>query len=301
MTTVKFHEPVLAHETVEGLHINNQARVVDATVGTGGHSLEFLKKGAKVLGIDADGEMLKLAEARLKDACPAPNRKVGCFFKLVQGNFREIDEIAKREDFTEVEAILFDLGTTSLQLMDLRRGFSFSHPNSPLDVRINPALQGLTGADLLNALREDQLRSLFGKVLSHFEAKKLSRAVIEARETKKFETVGDFLDVAKGLRTKPGLHPATLPFLALRIAVNSELENIREALPKAISLLRRGGRLGVITFHSGEEKEVVGYFRKVSREGLVSLLTKAPIVPDEKEIKANPRARSAKLFIIEKT
>ena len=113
--------------------------------------------------------------------------------------------------------------------------------------------------------------------------------------------VGDFLGVTAGLRTKPGLHPATLPFLALRIAVNSELENFREALPKAYLLLAKGGRLGVITFHSGEEKEVVGFFRKISREGLGTFLTKRPEVPSQAEIEANPRARSAKLYLIEKT
>lgn len=301
MTKVDYHEPVLVHEVTDGLHIDNQARIIDATVGTGGHSLEFLRLGAKVLGIDADEEMLKIAEERLKDACPAPNPQVGCFFKLVHGNFREIDEIAKREDFAPVGAILLDLGTTSIQLTDSQRGFSFSHSEAPLDVRINPSLQGLKGADLLNALREDQLMVLFGKVLSHFEAKKLAKAIIEARQIKKFETVGDFLGAAAGLRTKPGLHPGTLPFLALRMAVNSELENLREALPKAISLLGRGGRLGVITFHSGEEKEVVGFFRKVSREGLETFITKSPIVPEETEIEKNPGARSAKLFIFEKT
>jgi len=301
MTKVDYHEPVLVHEVSQGLHIDNQARIIDATEGAGGHSLEFLRLGAKVLGIDADEEMLKIAKERLKDACPAPNPQVGCFFKLVHGNFREIDEIARKEGFDPVGAILFDLGTTSIQLTDPRRGFSFSHPEAPLDVRINPSVQGLTGKDLLNALREDQLRLLFGKVLSHFEARKLAKAIIEARQIKKFETVGDLLAVAKGLRTKPGLHPGTLPFLALRMAVNSELENLREALPKALLLLAKGGRLGVITFHSGEEKEVVGFFRKLSREGLGTFITKSPIVPGEEEIKGNPRARSAKLFIFEKT
>jgi len=301
MTTASYHEPVLAREVVAGLHIDNQARIIDATVGSGGHSLEFLKLGAKVLGIDADSAMLALAEKRLKVACPAPNAKVGCFFTLIHGNFREIDEIAQREGFTQVNGIIFDLGTTSIQLMDSQRGFSFSHPEAPLDVRLNPAIQGLRGADLLNALREDQLRVLFGKVLSHFEAKKLAKAIVQARQTKRFETVGDFLAATAGLKTKPGLNPGTLPFLALRMAVNSELENLREALPKAILLLAKGGRLGVITFHSGEEKEVVGFMRKVSREGAGTFVTKSPIVPEESEIEGNPRARSAKLFIFEKT
>jgi 16S rRNA (cytosine1402-N4)-methyltransferase len=300
MTTVSYHEPVLVHETVEGLHVNNQARIIDATVGSGGHSLEFLRLGAKLLGIDQDKEMLKLASTRLKDACPAANRKVDCIFKLVQGNFREIDEIAQKEGFSPVNAILFDLGTTSIQLMDSTRGFSFSHPEAPLDVRIDPSLQGLKGSDLLNALREDQLRILFAKVLSFFESKKLAKAIVVYRETTKFETVGDLLKVTVGLRSKPGLNPATLPFLALRVAVNSELENLHEALPKAFGLLTKGGRLGVITFHSGEEKEVVSYFRKLSREGSASLITKSPILPGEAEVGENPRARSAKLYIIEK-
>ncbi|OGM18180.1 16S rRNA (cytosine(1402)-N(4))-methyltransferase [Candidatus Woesebacteria bacterium RBG_19FT_COMBO_47_8] len=298
MEKVSFHEPVLVSEVMEALHFDNpakkgrQARIIDATLGTGGHSFEIIAKGASALGIEADPGMLKLARSRMKT--------VNGSLKLVLGNFRDIAEIAEKEGFSPVDGVLFDLGTTSTQLTDEARGFSFANPEAPLDMRINSSLQGVTAADLLNGLRQDQLISLFEKVLNRFSAKRLVREVIKRREVKKFVSVGDFLGVTAGIRPKPGLNRATLPFLALRMAVNSELENLREALPKAFSLLGKKGRLLVITFHSGEEKETIGFFRRISREGKAKIVSKVPIVPGLEEISANPRARSAKLNILEK-
>jgi len=299
MEKVSFHEPVLVQEVMEALHLDNpakkgrQARIIDATLGTAGHSLEIVNKGASVLGIEADPEMLKLASSRIKAVKNASS-------KLVLGNFRDIAEIAEKEGFSPVDGVLFDLGTTSTQLTDSARGFSFANPEAPLDMRINPSLQGVTAADLLNGLRQDQLISLFEKVLNRFSATKLAREVTKRREVEKFASVGDFLGVTAGVRPKPGLNRATLPFLALRMAVNSELENLREALPQAFLLLGKKGRLLVITFHSGEEKETVGFFRKISREGRAKIISDVPIVPSLEEISTNPRARSAKLNILEK-
>jgi len=168
-------------------------------------------------------------------------------------------------------------------------------------MRVDASLQGLTGADLLNALREDQLGVLFQKVLSWGESRKIAGEIVRMRATQKFKTVTDFLNACRVLRGKPGSYPAVLAFLALRMAVNGELENLEEALPKAFSLLKKGRRLLVITFHSGEEKIVVGFMRRLQRERLAKILTKAPIVPGEEEIRKNSSARSAKLFILEKT
>lgn len=286
-----YHEPVLVHEVVEGLHIDNRALIIDATVGTGGHALAITKGGAKVLGIDADRQMLEIAESRLKDTDTI----------LVQGNFRDIDEIAAEKGWAPADGILFDLGVSNLQLTSPGRGFSFGNPEAPLDMRIDKASQGLTAADLLNALREDQLRWLFEKVLWRVEARKIAKEIIRFREFSKFRTVGDFLQVCRVLKPrKPGLNPATLAFLGLRLAVNSELENLEEALAKALFLLKKGKRLLVITFHSGEQKVVLGFFRRVQREGRGKILTKDPILPRQEEIARNPRARSAKLYILEK-
>ncbi len=293
----------MVDEVLAWAPLKKQARIIDATLGTGGHSLEFIKRGAKVLGIDIDEKMIEVSESRLKKACPTPNSPAATgwgSFKLVQANFKDIDKIARREGFDEVEAIVFDLGTSNLQLTLPERGFSFGYPEADLDMRMNPRLQGLTGADLLNVLRKDQLFELFNRVLPFREAKTLSERVIEIRKTKKFKKVGDFLEICQGMKKRRGLNPATLPFLALRIAVNSELENLSEALPKAFDLLTKKGRLLVIVFHSAERKIVLDFYFAMIREGVANLLSERGIGPGEKEIARNPRARSAVLYVLEK-
>ncbi|KKR63220.1 MAG: Ribosomal RNA small subunit methyltransferase H [Candidatus Woesebacteria bacterium GW2011_GWA1_40_45] len=168
-------------------------------------------------------------------------------------------------------------------------------------MRLNPDSQGVTAADLLNGLREDQLTVLFAKVLPFFKAKKVAKVLILFREQKKFETVADFLEALKDFKGKPGLNPATLPFLALRIAVNSELENLKEALPKAFALLNKGGKLVILSFHSKEEKIIKDFFFSEERENKAKILTKTAITPRDEEIAKNVKARSAKLWILEKS
>ena len=209
---------------------------------------------------------------------------------MVHGNFKDIDKIAYENGFNKVDGILFDLGVSNLQLMNESRGFSFSNPNAIFDMRIDKENQEVTGAILLNVLRKDQLEKLFSKVLDLSSARWLTKRVLEKRETKPIGTVGDFLDICEGLRGKARLNPATLPMLAVRIAVNSELENLKEVLPKAYDLLEIGGKLLIISFHSGEE-EIVKNF---SKEFL------GPIKPTMEEINRNPKARSAELFVLTK-
>lgn len=274
----KYHEPVMASEVLA--HLNKKKSVIDATLGTGGHSLKLLEAGVKVLGIEADPEILEIAKSRLvKFACP-----------LVHGNFKDIDKVAYENGFNKVDGVLFDLGVSNLQLMDESRGFSFSNPSALLDVRIDKNSQEVTGAILLNVLRKDQLENMFSKVLDESSARWLTKRVLGKREIEPIKTVGDFLEICEGLRGKARLNQATLPMLAVRIAVNSELENLKEALPKAYDLLEDGGKLLIITFHSGEE-EVVKSFSK----DFVG-----PIKPTMKEIEKNPRARSAELFVLTK-
>ena len=292
----KTHEPVLLKEVTEYLSPASGQKFIDATLGTAGHSLEIVKAGAKVLGLDIDERMLGLARARLAEVCPKRN----CF-TLARENFRKIDEIAEKEGFTEVSGILFDLGVSNVHLKDEKRGFSFENPEAELDMRLDPKSQSVTGSDLLNGLREDQLRELFEAVVEPGAAVWLARRVLSAREGGPIKTVGDFLGGTRGLRSKPGLNPATLPLLALRIAVNSELENLKEALPKAFDLLSGGGRLIVISFHSGEDRIVKEFFRKRETSGLAEILTKDVVVPTETEIMKNPRARSAKMRVLQKT
>lgn len=290
---VKYHETVLIDEVVDALHIEKGGKYIDATLGNAGHTLEIAKLGGKVLGIEVDPKMLEIAEKRLKEA-----EISGCV--LVQGNFVDIDKIAAKNDWEGVDGILFDLGVTNLHLKDLERGFSFENPMAPLDMRMDPEAQGVKGSDLLNALREDQLRDLFEITLEPGAAKWISGRVLHSRAEKPIENVGDLLEISTGLKTgKHGINEATLPFLAVRIAVNSELSNLEEVLPKAFGLLKKGGRLAVISFHSKEDVLVKNFFKSMTGAGAKQITFK-PVMAGEEEIMENRRSRSAKLRILEK-
>jgi len=287
------HESVLIEEVIEALHIEKDHKYVDATLGNGGHALEILRRGGSVLGIDLDPKMLEITEERLKEAGEKN-------FRLANGNFTEIGKFVTENDWDNVDGILFDLGVTNLHLKDLQRGFSFENPDALLDMRINPDSQGVKGSDLLNVLREDQLEDLFEVTLEPGAAKWISGRVIHSRAEKPISVVGDLLEISRGLKTgKIGLNEATLPFLALRIAVNSELTNLEEVLPKAFDLLNKKGRLVVISFHSREDAIVKNFFKEKALEG-ARIITFRPIKAGNKEMDINKRARSAKMRVLEK-
>jgi 16S rRNA (cytosine1402-N4)-methyltransferase len=186
-------------------------------------------------------------------------------------------------------------------LKDSARGFSFENPEAELDMRINPASQGVKGSDLLNVLREDQLRQMFEVTLPPGPAKWITGRVLHSRAAKPIKSVGDFLEVCEGLKIgKPGLSEATLPFLALRIAVNSELDNLKDVLPKAFGLLEKGGRLAVISFHSGEDSIVKEFFREKITMGEAEGISFKPIRAKEQEIVENRKSRSAKMRVLQK-
>lgn len=313
----KSHEPVLLAEVIEVLqvdefaHLKFQARLIDATLGLGGHTREFVKSGWKVLGIDADEKSLEEAEKNMQkahlhqdyggQACPPSlSRKAGSY-KFVHGNFKDLNDIAIKYGFSEVEAILFDLGVSVPQLTSDSRGFSFNNPEALLDMRLTRLKQKVTGADLLNALGKKHLVELFVVVLPMRMAIKIASAVIKYRKVKSIRTVGDFLEiVTKNIRAKGRMHAATLPMLALRIAVNSELEILKASLFDAFKLIAVNGRLAVISFHSGEDRIVKKVFIRLEKKGKTKIVTKKPITPSSNEISANPRSRSAKLRVIEK-
>jgi 16S rRNA (cytosine1402-N4)-methyltransferase len=288
------HESVLTKEVIEALHIEKAHKYIDATVGNGGHTLQILKEGGQVLGIDLDPKMLEIAERRLSQAGETN-------YKLVNGNFTGIDKIAEVNNFKPVAGILLDLGVTNLHLKDLERGFSFENPEAPLDMRIDPETLGVKAADLLNVLREDQLEDLFGITLEPGAAKWITGRVLHSRQAKPIATVGDLLEISEGLKIgKPGLNEATLPFLALRIAVNSELSNLEEVLPKAFDLLAKEGRLVVISFHSGEDAIVKNFFKEKS-VGEAKIITFKPVTASQEEMSVNRRSRSAKMRILQKS
>jgi 16S rRNA (cytosine1402-N4)-methyltransferase len=294
MKANNYHESVLTEEVIRWLdlgrfaHLKRRPRVIDATLATGGHAEAVLEAGGDVLGIDLDSLMVETAEKRLK---PFAGR-----FILTNANFRKIDEIAKENNFETVEGIIFDLGISNVHFKDDSRGFSFEDRSAKLDMRLDPSGQAISAKDLLNALRRDQLVEVFANTLEPNAAREIARRVVVQRSDKPFETVSDFLGVLGGIRER-NLHPGTRAFLALRIAVNSELENLKEALPKALGLLGPEGRLIVISFHSGEDAVVKDFFKSTAR---ARVLTPRPVFPGWEEISTNLRSRSARLRVLEK-
>ncbi len=309
------HDPVLLGEVVREFELNNaplqpstKKIFIDGTVGLAGHSVEIVKSGAFVLGIDMDREYLEIARKRLMDACPGTYDSVSTSqmsrsqplrecFALVHGNFKDIDSIAHKHGIYHVDGILLDLGVNTPQLTSKTRGLSFQNKLAPLDMRLDPENQGVTAADLLNGLNRKSLVELFSTSMKVHLARKTAQAIVATRQRGTLKTVGDLLAAVRHIRMRSEkINPATLIFMALRIAVNCELESLKTGLERAFPLLNVNGKLLVISFHSGEDRIVKNYFKSLKEAGKADVSDK-PIVPSDKEIQRNSRARSAKLRI----
>lgn len=264
---MKPHIPVLLHETIVGLQVAPGKRFIDATYGGGGHASEIVRRGGEVLGIDVD-----------PDTGP----------HAVHGNFRNIKKIAEKEGFIEVDGILFDLGVSSHQLDTEARGFSYRFGDAPLDLRLNQN-QGETAAELLKRVSEDQLYEILAKFGEEESSRAIATAIVRARRVSPVLTTGDLLKIINK-------KSASQIFQALRIVINDELNALKEGLRGAKDLLKPGGRLAVISFHSLEDR-IVKMFLKTDAW---KVITKKPIVAGDIERRANSRARSAKLRIAEK-
>lgn len=284
----------MTSNVIEALHIKTNSNYIDGTLGNGGHSLEILKNGGKVLGIDLDPSMVEIAQTRLNLEKMDENN-----YLLVNGNFADIDKIAKIHKWQNIAGILVDLGVTNLHLKNPDRGFSFINPDAALDMRIDPNSQGVKASDLLNMLRPDQLEDLFVTVVDLSSARWLTKRICEFRKNKLITITKDFLKICQGLRSEKQLNIATLPLLALRIAVNSELTNLENFLPKAFELLEPNGRLVIISFHSGEDAIVKKFFKLKAFEG-VAKISEGPIMASKAEVELNNKSRSAKMRILEK-
>jgi 16S rRNA (cytosine1402-N4)-methyltransferase len=302
------HVPVLLNEVIDGLQVAPGGWYVDATVGGGGHAAEILAASSpdgKVLGLDRDPAALEVASDRLS--------VYGSRFELVHSSFARLEEVARARDFAPVEGILFDVGLSSLQLADDERGFSFM-TNGPLDMRFDRTSGGPTAADLVNNLSTEALADVLYEYGEETQSRRIARAMVEARP---IHTTQDLVEVIEGAvgRRRGRLHPATLTFQALRIAVNEELETLKAALPQAVQLLEAGGRLAVIAFHSLEDRIVKRFMRRESKdcvcprelpictcdhEASLNVITRKPIRPTEEEVEINPRSRSARLRIAER-
>src|SRR3989344_5392444 len=292
-----FHKPVLLQEVIDFLRVRKGSRYIDATLGGAGHSEKILELGGIVLGIDQDEDALNYVR----------NRKFEGFknLSLYLGNFKEIDRIAHLKGFDKVSGILFDLGVSSFQLENPQRGFSYQK-EGPLDMRMDKKLK-VQAADLLNILTKGELNELFFKLGEENNARIISDGIVRARGIKPIRTTEDLVSVIQESLGKKGRTSAfdrskvaKRIFQALRIAVNDELNNLKEALPGAYTLLDRRGRLVVISFHSLEDRIVKNTFKEFESKNMGKIITKKPIVPSFLEIEKNSRSKSAKLRVFEK-
>ncbi len=293
----------------DGRHIN---RIIDGTLGAAGHSSALLERApsAHLLGFDADPLAIRIAGEKL---APYRERVI-----LINANYAEMPDRAVTLGWAgDVDAILLDLGVSSMQFDTPERGFSFRF-DAPLDMRFNPTSADATAADLINTMDEGELANIFYEYGEEHDSRRIARAIVKARGESPLRTTGDLTQViekATPRRAHDKIHPATKVFQALRIAVNAELDVLEKTLPAGLELLKTGGRMAVISFHSLEDRIVKEAFRLASIDCIcppefpvcvcghrasVKLITKKPLIADEDEIAANPRSRSAKLRVVEK-
>ncbi|HXF63817.1 MAG TPA: 16S rRNA (cytosine(1402)-N(4))-methyltransferase RsmH [Caldilineaceae bacterium] len=306
------HIPVLLDETVDGLGVKPGSLVIDGTLGGGGHTARILERSApngRVLGLDADPAAVERVAARLAGAVSA-GRLV-----IVQANFGEMQTVAEAHGFTQVDGILLDLGVSSFQLETPDRGFSLMH-SGPLDMRFDPQ-QPISAADIVNRWPEHELADLIYQYGEERHSRRIARFLVAHRPIETTDQLARL--VAQAVRKVQGkgerIHPATRTFQALRIAVNQELAQLARVLPQALQLLRPGGRLAVISFHSLEDRIVKQWmqaeasdfipdrlhpFGGVARTPTLRVVTAKPVTPSSAEIERNPRSRSAKLRIAER-
>ena len=301
------HRPVLLKETLTYLVPERGGLFVDCTVGLGGHSEAILNSSpdTRLLGLDLDPAALEYARQRL-----AP---FGTRFRAVQANFRKIDSVLREAGESDVAGVLVDLGVSSLQFDSPERGFSFRF-DAPLDMRMDPT-SGPTAADLLQQLPEAEIARIIFDFGEERHSRRIARRIVERREQgQPVTTTAELAELARlatgGGRKRQQIHPATRTFQALRIAVNSELEGLREFVETAVDLLAPEGRFAAISFHSLEDRIVKRELRRLSghcecpprlpvcscgARNVVEILTRRPVAASDREVDENPRARSAKL------
>lgn len=301
------HIPVLLEETVQALNVQPGGRYIDCTLGGGGHALKILENsspGGQLMGIDADPDSIRLAEETLQNYRGS--------ILIVNDNFVNLQRIAYKYDFFPVHGILFDLGISSFQLRRGGRGISFQH-DAPLDMRFNPR-QALTAEEVLNTWPEMELTRIFRDYGEEPAARFIAREIVRRRPLKTTFHLVEAVEKATGGR-QGKIHPATRTFQALRIAVNRELEHLQSALSQAVGLLGFQGRLVVISYHSLEDRIVKHFMQEESRSCIcppnipvcscghkprLQIVTKKVIVPTNREVRDNPRSRSAKLRTAER-
>ena len=290
MIMTKLHIPVMLRQVLESLNLKPGMSVVDATIGTGGHSEKILNKilpGGHLVGIDKDKESLDIAKSHLEAHISAVD--------FIYENFFNIDSILNSLGIKKVDAILFDLGLSSHQLETPERGFSIKY-EGPLDMRMDRAGY-ISAYDLVNNLTKDELALIIRNFGQERWYNRIAEKLVYTRKNNPITTTVQLSKIVLGaIPYRKGywrIHPATRTFQALRIAVNRELEALSEGLTKAIELINKKGRIVVISFHSLEDRIVKHTFRSLAHEKKIKIITKKPLKANEEEIMQNPRSRSA--------
>ncbi|WP_338955931.1 16S rRNA (cytosine(1402)-N(4))-methyltransferase RsmH [Fusobacterium nucleatum] len=304
-----YHIPVLYYETLDNLVINPDGIYIDCTLGGGSHSegiLERLSDKGLLISIDQDTNAIEYSKKRLE--------KFGSKWKVFKGNFENIDTITYMAGIDKVDGILMDIGVSSKQLDDPDRGFSYRY-DAKLDMRMNTD-QKISAYDIVNTYSEEQLSKIIFEYGEERHARKIAKLIVEERKSSPIEKTSDLIALIKrAYPERASKHPAKKTFQAIRIEVNRELEVLENAMSKAVELLKVGGRLAIITFHSLEDRIVKNKFKDLATAckcpkdipicvcGGVKkfeIITKKPIIPIDDELKNNNRAHSSKLRILER-
>jgi len=295
----QIHIPVMLDEVIDYLKLEPGQTIVDATLGTAGHSSEILKRitpAGKLIAIDRDQDSIEIARRRLSGFEGS--------FELVHGNFSDIDEIIKNLGIEEVDGIVFDLGISTYQLKNPERGFSFN-TEAPLDMRLDKTSY-ILAYDLVNNLNENEISHLLWTFGEERWSKRIARLLVEERKKHPISTTRELADLViraippRYRRSFYRIHPATRTFQAIRIAVNRELEILEGAIRKAVAILRKKARICVISFHSLEDRIIKHTFRQLKADGLIDIITPKPLTPSAKEVQGNPSSRSSKLRVAER-
>ncbi len=301
------HIPVLLNEVLEVLNPQPNEKFIDGTIGSGGHALEILERilpNGRLLGLDLDKNLLELAESKIRERFKKNLRDSQVI--LVNDSFTNLPAILKENKFGKADGLLLDLGFSSWHLEKSGRGFSFLK-DEPLDMRysfsniprMKTNMPRMTAEEVINTFNERELAEIFWKYGDERFSRRIARKIIEERKRKQIRTTFDLVAIIKkavpGSYERGRIHPATRTFLALRIFINAELENLKKVLADLPKILKVGARVAIISFNSLEDRIVKQIFKETQKSGLLRIITKKPLRPSREEIIQNPRSRSAKL------
>lgn len=298
MTSSAPHTPVLLDEVLEWLDVKPEGKYVDATLGAGGHSAAIAGKltSGRLISLDRDAQALELARERLAASfgTSLPSK-----ITLVHAAFSKIAEVVHELGIPMVDGVLADLGVSSMQLDRGERGFSFREA-AALDMRMDTVNDELTADEIVNHWPENEIADLLYREADEHDSRRIAKGIVRARPIRDTAHLATTVAGARKQWGRQRLHPATKTFLALRIAVNREMEELGQFLTRTPTTLVPGGRLVVLTYHSREDRMVKHAFQQGERDGILRVLTRHVVVPGEKELFENPRSRSAKLRCAER-